>query len=251
MSKVYEALQKAHGERLRAVPRPELTQKSSAPPPQHSVLSETPSLQVEAEMLGLAHNISMLLPDDEKYVIQFIGSREGEGTSTVVREFANVLAGKGNKLVLLVETDLERLEQHRVFGLQPKLGWDQIIQQDRSLEEGLSQVGKSNLFLTTLWAQSVLKPTAGGKGQAGDLWSKARKQFDLILVESPGVGVNMEALAICAGVDGIILVVEAEKTRSHIVHHTRDRIFHAGGNLLGIVLNKRRLYIPRFIYKWL
>ena len=192
----------------------------------------------------------MLLPDDEKYVIQFIGSREGEGTSTVIREYANVSADKGNKLVLLVETDLERLEQHRVFGLKPKLGWDQILQEDRSLDEGVSQVGKSNLFLTTLWPQSVLKPV-GAKDHDRDLWSKARKQFDLILVESPGPGVNTEALALCGGVDGVILVVEAEKTRSHLVHNARDRIFQVGGNLLGIVLNKRRFYIPKFIYKYL
>ena len=198
MSKVYEALQKAHGERLRAVPRPVPAQKKTVPAPRHSALSETPKLQVEAEMLGLAHNISMLLPDDEKYVIQFIASREGEGASTVIREFANVTADKGNKLVLLVETDLERLEQHRVFGLKPKLGWDQIIQEDRSLDEGISQVGRSNLFLTTLWPQSVLKPSTSTKDQARDLWSKARNQFDMILVESPGIGVNTEALALCS-----------------------------------------------------
>ena len=41
-------------------------------------------------MLHLYHTIESLLPDRKKRVIQFIGSAEGEGTSTIAREFARV-----------------------------------------------------------------------------------------------------------------------------------------------------------------
>jgi Mrp family chromosome partitioning ATPase len=50
-------------------------------------------------------------------------------------------------------------------------------------------------------------------------------------------------------VDGVVLVVEAEKTRWPVAENVRDKIKGSGGNILGIVLNKRRYYIPEWVYK--
>ncbi len=52
-------------------------------------------------------------------------------------------------------------------------------------------------------------------------------------------------------VDGVILVVEAEKTKWRTARHVREQIERVGGNILGIVFNKRRYYIPQSIYKYL
>jgi Mrp family chromosome partitioning ATPase len=58
-------------------------------------------------------------------------------------------------------------------------------------------------------------------------------------------------LAIVSKVDGIILVLDAEKTKWRVARHVRERIEIAGGNILGVVFNKRRYHIPQFIYKYL
>jgi Mrp family chromosome partitioning ATPase len=47
------------------------------------------------------------------------------------------------------------------------------------------------------------------------------------------------------------MVVEAERTRSPIVDQARRSIESNGGRMLGVVLNKRRFHIPRFLYQWL
>ena len=70
-----------------------------------------------------------------------------------------------------------------------------------------------------------------------------------ILVDSPPATTSTDGLAISSKVDGVVLVVEAEKTRWPVAETVRDRIKSSGGNILGIVLNKRRYYIPEWIYK--
>jgi hypothetical protein len=45
--------------------------------------------------------------------------------------------------------------------------------------------------------------------------------------------------------------LEAEKTKWRTARHVRERMESVGGNILGIVFNKRRYYIPQFIYKYL
>ena len=59
----------------------------------------------ERTMLDLYRRIESLLPDLTRKVIQFIGSSEGEGTSTVVREFGRVMVRKLDKSVLILDAD--------------------------------------------------------------------------------------------------------------------------------------------------
>jgi Mrp family chromosome partitioning ATPase len=47
----------------------------------------------------------------------------------------------------------------------------------------------------------------------------------------------------------VVLVVEAESSRTPVVADLRDMIMARGANLAGIVLNKRRFYIPEKIYR--
>ena len=45
--------------------------------------------------------------------------------------------------------------------------------------------------------------------------------------------------------------VEADKIRWAVARHVKNQIIQARGNILGVILNKRRYYIPSLIYKWL
>jgi len=44
-------------------------------------------------------------------------------------------------------------------------------------------------------------------------------------------------------------VVEAERSRWQSVQRFRDQLLQVKANLLGIVLNKRRFPVPRFLYR--
>ena len=49
----------------------------------------------------------------------------------------------------------------------------------------------------------------------------------------------------------VVLVVEAEATRIPVVEALRDKMLSHGANVVGVVFNKRRFYIPKRIYKWI
>ena len=198
-------------------------------------------------MLVLRQNIASFLYDPDENIIQFMGACEGAGTSTLAREFSRVSADQSGQSVLLVEANLTQYEQHQKFGVEPKSSLDQLLHSDKTLDQMVSRIGKSNLFLACL----VANPTLNSASKASDLWVRLRKEFDLIVIDSPAVSTTVDGLALCSCVDGVVLVIEAEKTRSPVASSARDWILQSGGNLLGIVFNKRRYYIPEFIYKLL
>ena len=67
---------------------------------------------------------------------------------------------------------------------------------------------------------------------------KLKADFDLVLIDSAPLSISPDGLAIASKVDGVVLVVEAEKSRWQTVRRLRDSISRVGGNILGLVLNK-------------
>jgi len=264
MSKIYDALQIAHGERLSEAKElndgltisssKELTNESSVPsaPPltgfEHFPL---PRFYEEVELLALAQNIAARLPNPDQNVIQFIGSRPGEGTSTLIREFALTAARHSNKPVLLVEADFHKPSQNQAFSIETKPPLEHVLKEGKALDGVISQVEETNLFLASLSSKVQRSLTERSFFGSTDMWKIAREQFSLILIDSSPASVTADSLAICETVNGVVLVVEAEKTRSAVVQNVKKQILMREGNLLGIVFTKRKFHIPKSIYKFL
>jgi Mrp family chromosome partitioning ATPase len=252
MSKIYDALQIAHGERLAATKEVNDAPIISSPPPLTGYSpSVLPRFYEESDLLALAQNIAARLPDPDQNVIQFIGSRMGEGTSTLIREFALTAAKHSNKPVLLVEADFHQPSQNQAFAIETKPPLELVLQEGRALDGVISQVEESNLFLASLSSKIQRSLTDRSFFGSTDMWKTAREQFSLILIDSSPATVTADSLAICETVNGVVLVLEAEKTRSAVAQEVKRQILIREGNLLGIVFTKRKFHIPKFIYKFL
>ena len=58
-----------------------------------------------------------------------------------------------------------------------------------------------------------------------------------------------DAASLAAGMDGVILVVEAEKTRWEVAENARKSIKGGNRKVLGVPLNKREYHIPSWLYR--
>ena len=78
-----------------------------------------------------------------------------------------------------------------------------------------------------------------------------KDRFDLIIIDTPPATLFPDGLALVRQVDGVVLVFEAERTRWPVTLSVKKNILKNGGKILGVVFNKRRFYIPQWLYKWL
>ena len=51
--------------------------------------------------------------------------------------------------------------------------------------------------------------------------------------------------------DAVVVVVAAESSRAHAVQHLCDKLRSQNAPIVGLVLNKRRFYIPQRLYRWM
>ena len=252
MSKIYDALQIAHGERLAEAKEFDHEPIIPFSPPLTGYSPPVlPRYYEESDLLALAQNIAARLPSPDQNVIQFIGSRIGEGTSTLIREFALTAAKHSSKPVLLIEADFYQPSQNQAFAIETKPPLELVLQEGKALDGAISRVEESNLFLASLSSKIQRSLTDRSFFGSTDMWKTAREQFSLILIDSSPATVTADSLSICETVNGVVLVLEAEKTRSAVAQEVKRQILMREGNLLGIVFTKRKFHIPKFIYKFL
>jgi len=244
MGKIYEALEKAQRER-----------RGQKKPPMFVVLSpgERPAsgfeVAAENEMVALSRNIDALLPDTPRKMIQFIGSQAGEGTSTVIRDFAMVSAASLGKTVLLLDADPRSPSQHLSFHLQPKFGWEEILRNKRTFRKAICRIGDTKLHVYPTPPGSASLPKELFSPEIKEFWEEAKERFDLILIDSAPASASPDGIALSRFMDGVVLVLEAEKTRKPVAESLKNQIVQNGGNLLGMVFNNRRYHIPEAVYK--
>jgi len=239
MTKIYEAL--IHASRQRPEVHSEIAVTFAHRP--------TPFSGMEEEMLKLYQAIEARLPGVERKIIQFIGSRLGEGTSTIAREFSLVSAFRIRKNVLLLDADRFNPCHHLFFPHSRNQGWQESVSRGHDIDSAIYRVEDTNLYIGQSSNTSTFTPEIFNSQSLETFWETLRHRFDITVIDSTPLTKSPDALAIVPRVDGVVLVVEAEKTRWTVVESVKEQIAKMGGNIIGIAFNKRRYHIPQFIYK--
>jgi Mrp family chromosome partitioning ATPase len=210
---------------------------------------ETPfTLHLEHTMTALYNSIQGMLPTSRGRIIEFIGPHSGTGASTLIREFAKVVAVKLKKSVLLLDADQHDPTQVRQFNLTQNEGWDAVLDRRERIDSVLHPIEGSRLTVSQLLVKESSQPLLFESSQFKGMMNRLRETFDLILVDTPPAAEYAEGLVLASKVDGVVLVLAAEETRWQVVEDVHRRLQMMGGNVLGTLLNKQKFHIPSIIY---
>ncbi|MBU0481710.1 MAG: hypothetical protein KKG47_11475 [Proteobacteria bacterium] len=254
MTKIFEALEYADLERGHARETTEI----SIPPLQGA--DHSPALYAETRpgisdakrgdpTTSLYQSLVTLLPGRRSRIVQFQGTQKGEGTSTMVRKLAGFASMKLKKNVLLLDLNQKAPNQCSFFQVQSELPRLGTKSQTKLTRKDFARVDGTTLYVTQVSSQGLPAGIICEMSRIDPLLNRLKEEFDLVLIDSPAAISRPECLLLSPKVDGVVLVVQAQKTRWQTVEKVKDRILAQDGNILGVVLNKRRYPIPEFIYE--
>jgi hypothetical protein len=173
-------------------------------------------------------------------VIALSSSNTGEGVTYVARALIRELAKCDmTSTAGLNVSFLRRLHEPTVEGIR------------KSISKNVSHLsGEKNnpeSAIRTLAIQEHRSPWEASWQYRRDCIDLLRSEFDYTIIDCPSMGQSGDLLSIAPFVDGIILVVEANRTRREQPRLAEQRIQAAGGKLLGYILNKRAYELPRWL----
>ena len=189
-------------------------------------------------MNTLCTNLSYCGKDIRKIMVT--SRYSGEGKSYVSMNLLHTFSQLGKKAVL-IDTDL------RASGIQSDYRLRYSTQSHYGLSEYLSGIcSLKEAVYRTNWPNTSIIP-AGYEApnplqlldtQAmGELIEQLAGQFDVVLIDTPPVGVLVDAVALAKFCDGALLVVGYCKGKQRDIKDAVDSIKQTGCKVLGAVLN--------------
>jgi Mrp family chromosome partitioning ATPase len=129
-------------------------------------------------------------------------------------------------------------------------GLSEVLDDKRRLERAIQKVGPGELY-ALMCGGSMMDGMIGvvDSPQFDQFLINMRERFDFIIFDSPPVPIFSEFRILCRKVDGVVLVIDAMRTKKQAALRAKKELQDAGAKLLGVVINKRKYYIPSWIYK--
>jgi capsular exopolysaccharide synthesis family protein len=124
-----------------------------------------------------------------------------------------------------------------------------LLQGKSSLTDVIKKTNINNLSVITSGSSASNPFNILESESLGSLIEQMKEHAYWVLFDSPPVNQYNEALLLSSKVDGVIMVVQAEDTRWEVAQNARLRIENDKVKLLGAVLNKRKMYLPEWVYK--
>jgi protein-tyrosine kinase len=283
MSKMFDALKRAESERRRkqeesaplplepaTAPGRETSSVATAPVPATSPRPwrETPAPVAPAapvpvdpaavhafpsEMLRelgiLRNSIEAKLEKRTGRVLMFTSAMHGEGVTTLALGYARLLAMHNEHRVLLVELNARTPALAARLGLHNPEGVTHYFGMRRALSSLVSRPAGESFDVMHVGTPDATQIQINLERAFPHLVEEALRSYDTVIIDAPPVVVCPETPPLSPFVDGSVLVVHSGRTKRETVERSVKQIQQFQGRVLGIVLNRKRYYIPFFIYK--
>jgi capsular exopolysaccharide synthesis family protein len=180
-------------------------------------------------------------------VVMVAATTHGEGATTTSAILAATLARSGHAKILLVDANLRTPALDGVFMESDyPAGLSDIVTADRNLENVIYQTNFPNLFLLPV-GKPHSSPSYLFDGEPiSNLLNALRERFDYIILDSAPLNTYSESFFLASKVDGVILVVSSESTQKRTIRKIKKELEWGDINVLGVVLNKKKNYLPSF-----
>ena len=202
------------------------------------------------EELKLVHRIfSPAGAERPPQVVVFSGVEDGLAASTISARCCEVLAEQGDGLVCAVDADLESPSLHRYFGVTNEKGMMEALCDSSPVNAFVHKTKDSNLCVMPTGAANTEFELSAREGaeRLKQRMNELRVFFKYVLIHSP-VCSDRAAVPPSFGVDGLVLIVEANSTRRERVREVMEELRMLGTPILGVVLNNRTFPIPDAVY---
>jgi capsular exopolysaccharide synthesis family protein len=174
------------------------------------------------------------------YVLTVTSPEEGAGKTLTSLNLALTLTRGEERRVLLLEGDLWRPQLHTYFDgdLQGVPGLQQVLDRELTLPEAVIPVDGSSLDVLFAGTTHLAGDKMSGR-RMSEVLAEVRAAYEIVVIDSPPMGLRASARSLATRSDGAVLVVRANQTRKRNVEKALAAL--GPDKMVGIVLNGARL----------
>ena len=209
--------------------------KSAADSPDQALLD--PKSPISEAYNSLRGSLLYSTPQGFPQIMLVTSAQAAEGKTTTSLAIASGFARMGRR-VLLIDADMRRPSLQTRMNVSNERGLSTLLTSSDPLEQVMLSSGQANL---TLLPAGPIPPSPTellSTARMEDILQAAARQFEVVVVDSPPILGLADAPLMSALVDGVIIVVEADRSRRGALKSALRRLRAMRPVLLGAVLTK-------------
>ena len=182
----------------------------------------------------LRTNLSFYHLDKPLKTLVVTSPAAGEGKSTTIANLAVTMAQSGRRTIL-VDCDLRRPTLHELFDLAMTPGLTNLVM-DEVGELPLQQTAVENLQILSSGPKPPNPADLLGAARMDQIIAQLTERADMVLFDVPPVMAAADAAILGAKTDGVLLVIQAGKTRRDQSERAREILEKAKARIVGATL---------------
>ena len=217
-------------------------------PTDRLVVAQQPLSTISEAFRVLRTNIQFAFVDRRLRSLAVTSPGPSEGKSLVMANLATSIAQSGAKVVA-VDADLRRPTMHKIFGVSNEEGLSTLVlHPEEKAEHYLQTTSVENLWLLTTGALPPNPAELLGSQRMADIIEELQSFADVLVFDTPPALVVTDAVVVATRVDGVIMVLDAGRTRRGMVKRLAEELKRVRANVLGFVLNRVKIREGSYYY---
>jgi capsular exopolysaccharide synthesis family protein len=220
-----------------AIPKQAKAKNADNNQPKEIITNEDPKSQYVEAYRTLRTNVQFLSANKESKCFVITSTMANEGKSTIATNLAYVMA-QTNKRVLLIDGDLRKPMLAKIFKLPEDCGLTNVLVADLELEKAVCEIEDSGF---SVMPAGPIPPNPSElllSEKMEGLIQSFRNDYELILIDTPPLGLVTDSADLAAIADGVIIVCSSGETKIDNCKKVKQTLEHLNIKIMGIVLNK-------------
>ncbi|MEM1226960.1 MAG: polysaccharide biosynthesis tyrosine autokinase [Planctomycetota bacterium] len=186
---------------------------------------------------------------EAKQVFMLTSPSPADGKSTMIANLAASMAQTGRR-VLLVDADMRRPTVYKTFGLETELGLSDYLKHQAELGSVCQETEQANLWVCTEGTRTSQPSELLESQRLEEFVEAARKEFDIVLLDTPPLLAVADPAIVSEHVDGCLLAVRVAKNNRTIVQRAAEILAEHGKTALGVIINTQSVRSANYGYSY-
>lgn len=200
---------------------------------------ERPNSFASESIQKLIVNLEYANVDGKYKAIQVTSTLSSEGKTTLVGNISVLLAQRNYK-VIVIDLDLRKPKINRVFQFSNDVGISNYLHGSATLEQAIKKTSHNvDLLVAGERTSAVINLLQSKKLE--EVINILKEKYDYILIDTPPMQVNSDAVMISKLIDGVVYVIGYDQVKKNLIKDSINELKRHDISIIGTVLTQYKM----------
>ena len=211
------------------------------------IVNENSKSVIVESLKFIRTNIEFLNNKTTPSSILITSCNSGEGKSWIASNMAIAYA-QAKKNVIIIDSDMRKGRQHKIFSVDNKLGLSNCLNQLRENKDDYQELGKyikeTKIAKVHIMTMGSIPPNPSElllSRKMERLIKMLKNIYDIVIIDGTPCNLVSDSIPVSRITDGTVIVTESKKTKIEDLKNLKNQISNAKGTIIGTILNKKEI----------